>query len=44
MALSVLVTIGVVINWILDLIKRARNICADGGFESGAGLGPIIAP
>lgn len=44
MALSALVTVGATKNWIPDLIERSKTIRADGGFEDGADLGPVITP
>jgi malonate-semialdehyde dehydrogenase (acetylating)/methylmalonate-semialdehyde dehydrogenase len=44
MALSVLVTVGETQDWIPDLIQGARRVRADGGFEEGADLGPVISP
>ncbi|RDA91754.1 hypothetical protein CP533_4774 [Ophiocordyceps camponoti-saundersi (nom. inval.)] len=44
MALSTLVMVGETKNWLPELADRARKLKVDGGFESGADLGPVISP
>jgi malonate-semialdehyde dehydrogenase (acetylating)/methylmalonate-semialdehyde dehydrogenase len=44
MALSALVVVGEAKSWIPELVERAKTVVADGGFEEGADLGPVISP
>ncbi|KAJ1646935.1 hypothetical protein LPJ64_001609 [Coemansia asiatica] len=44
MALSVAVFVGDTIDWIPEIIERAKKLRVDGGMEQGADLGPMITP
>lgn len=44
MALSALVTLDNTNEWVHDLVDRAKSLQVNGGFESGADLGPLITP
>ncbi|PFH55342.1 hypothetical protein XA68_18538 [Ophiocordyceps unilateralis] len=44
MALSTLVMVGETKDWLPELADRASRLKVDGGFESGADLGPVISP
>lgn len=43
MALSTLVLVGEAQSWLPDIVKQARGLKVDGGFEHGADLGPVIS-
>ncbi|KAG7099016.1 hypothetical protein E1B28_000899 [Marasmius oreades] len=44
MALSVVLLIGETQSWLPELVERASKLKANGGFEQGADLGPVISP
>ncbi|KAI9461778.1 methylmalonate-semialdehyde dehydrogenase [Boletus coccyginus] len=44
MAISVVVLVGTAQSWLPELVERARKLQVNGGFESGADLGPLISP
>lgn len=44
MALSTLVMVGETKEWLPEIVKRAKALKVDGGFEPGADLGPLISP
>jgi malonate-semialdehyde dehydrogenase (acetylating)/methylmalonate-semialdehyde dehydrogenase len=44
MALSVVVFVGETHTWLPELVQKAKNLSVNGGFESGADLGPVITP
>ncbi|KAF7559202.1 hypothetical protein G7046_g4963 [Stylonectria norvegica] len=44
MALSVLLFVGETKEWLPELVERAKALQVDGGFESGADLGPVVTP
>ncbi|KAF9270041.1 methylmalonate-semialdehyde dehydrogenase [Marasmius fiardii PR-910] len=44
MALSVVILIGESQSWLPELVERASKLKANGGFEQGADLGPVISP
>lgn len=44
MALSTLVLVGETREWLPEIVKRAKELKVDGGFEEGADLGPVISP
>lgn len=44
MAISVAVLVGESQSWLPELVGRAQKLKANGGFETGADLGPLISP
>lgn len=44
MALSTLVMVGEAKEWLPEIAERAKALSVNGGFESGADLGPVITP
>lgn len=44
MALSALVLVGETIDWLHELVERAKRLRVDGGFEPDADLGPVVTP
>ncbi|KAH7123482.1 putative methylmalonate-semialdehyde dehydrogenase [Dactylonectria estremocensis] len=44
MALSTVVFVGNTKDWLPDLVESAKELQVNGGFESGADLGPVISP
>jgi malonate-semialdehyde dehydrogenase (acetylating)/methylmalonate-semialdehyde dehydrogenase len=44
MAVSVAVLVGDAQSWLPELVERANSLRVDGGFETGADLGPLISP
>ncbi|KAF8846237.1 Methylmalonate-semialdehyde dehydrogenase [Paxillus ammoniavirescens] len=44
MAVSVVVLVGTAQSWLPELVERAKKLQVNGGFESGADLGPLISP
>ncbi|KAI6250791.1 Methylmalonate-semialdehyde dehydrogenase [acylating], mitochondrial [Erysiphe necator] len=44
MALSTLVMVGSTQSWYADLVKLAKSLKVDGGFEKNVDLGPVISP
>lgn len=44
MALSVAVFVGETASWLPELMRRARALSVNGGFESEADLGPVVTP
>ncbi|RXW19525.1 hypothetical protein EST38_g6326 [Candolleomyces aberdarensis] len=44
MAISVALLVGEAQSWLPELVERASKLSVNGGFESGADLGPVISP
>jgi malonate-semialdehyde dehydrogenase (acetylating)/methylmalonate-semialdehyde dehydrogenase len=44
MALSVAVLVGETANWLPELVKKAKALRVNGGFESDSDLGPVVTP
>ncbi|KAG1716003.1 hypothetical protein ID866_1168 [Astraeus odoratus] len=44
MAVSVVVLVGSAQSWLPELVERAKKLQVNGGFETGADLGPLISP
>lgn len=44
MALSVAIFVGDTHSWLPELVTKAKALSVNGGFESGADLGPVITP
>jgi malonate-semialdehyde dehydrogenase (acetylating)/methylmalonate-semialdehyde dehydrogenase len=44
MALSTLVLVGEAKEWLPEIVKKAKKLNVNGGFEEGADLGPVISP
>lgn len=44
MALSTLVLVGDTQGWLPDIVKQAKALSLNAGFEPGADLGPVITP
>ncbi|KAJ5094961.1 aldehyde dehydrogenase [Penicillium argentinense] len=44
MALSAVIFVGETKSWISDLVKQAKSLRVDGGFEDKADLGPVVTP
>jgi len=44
MAISVAILVGTTQSWLPELVKRAKSLKVNGGFEQGADLGPLISP
>ena len=44
MALSAVVMVGETMEWVNDMVEKARKLKVNAGFEEGTDLGPVISP
>ena len=44
MALSCVVFVGNTVDWIPDIVARAKTLSVNGGFEPNTDVGPMISP